>query len=45
MTRLIENDTDPKKKKKNQDSAPFQRLYLPPAAHAGMRWQLCPGPD
>lgn len=30
MTHLIENDTD----KKNQDSAPFQRLYLLPAAHS-----------
>lgn len=44
MTHLIENDTD-QKKKKNQDSAPFQRLNLLPAAHAGMRGQVCPGPD
>lgn len=36
MTHLIENDTD-QKKKKNQDSAPFQCLCLLPAAHAGMR--------
>lgn len=42
MTHLIENDTD----KKCQDSAPFQLLYLLPAAHGqDVGDRSAPGPD